>query len=168
MNTDKPIKCHIGHRLGGHDTSDDPHRIARDLLLFSIPHYGVLFRCRAEGNAMDLEFAAFFSLLQFLRDNLKGEKVTSVIVHSSVPQFVFAFTGRTSHLQNGDARHQLLTEFSRHFTIQVAYCRTNENVVFGSIADMPSMPIKKTVQVKLDPSEMHKTSFEPIRRGVKL
>jgi len=167
MSDDKPLKCFIGHCRSGR-REGDKHEIAGDLLLFAIPHFGVIFRCRAEGDDIDLEFGAFFSLLQFLRDNLKSEKIKSVVVESSEPQFIFAFTGRSRHLQTGDARHQLLTEFSRQVSIQVAYVRPNENPALGSAADIPSLPPEKKVQVEMDKAELHKISFEPIRRGIKL
>ncbi|MEE8576096.1 MAG: hypothetical protein V3T31_02465 [candidate division Zixibacteria bacterium] len=150
----------------------DPYLSARGLsqamILFGIPDFGVQFKCRAEGKPIDLEFGAFFSLLKTVTESIEGERVSSVKIHSCNPEFVFAFTGRTQHLEQGSAREKLIREFSQKVKIAVAFVTPDENKALLSPVEYPSVPASRNLQLKPQNDGKQSTEFKPFQRGSSL
>jgi len=142
--------------------------VCRGMIVFAIPELGLLFRCRASGEPVDLEFGAMFALVKFVEEKLAGERIRSVHIFSSNPEFVFSFTGSSRHLEKGSARMQLLAEYGRRFRISIAYIEPVKNKALMSPADYPSVPVTRSVRLKLDRGDLSKSSFRPLQMGIKL
>ncbi len=167
--TDTPVDCYIS---AFRNTSMDPvlerEGFAPGMVTFAIPSLGILFKCRADGSAIDLEFGAFFSLLKFIKTSLKDEKITSIRVFSSDPGFVFAFTGNSSHLTKGSAREKLLREYAQGLSIAVGYIESYKNKTRVPPDTYPSLPTGMQSSLKPDPDDLKKSEFKPFQRGIKL
>ena len=163
------VKCYTGaYFSGGIDPMLAANDFARGVILFAIPDYGILFRCRAHGSLVDLEFGAFFGLLRFIKTHLGEEGIKAVKVLSSNPEFVFAFTGKSRHLTGNQKREKLLREYSREFTMAMAYIKRADNKVFLSPADFPSMPAGARVRFQPRQFANRKPRIRPFYRGIDL
>ena len=140
----------------------------RGLILFALPDYGVVFKCLAEGRLIDLEFGAFFALLKFAETSLAGEKIKHLKILSSNPEFVFAFTGRSSHLIAGSARERLLKEHAAKLKFDVAYIEPWLNQTRFSPAEFPSLPAGKEVKIITNLTRPGAVGFKPIQKGIKV
>ncbi|MBU2534532.1 MAG: hypothetical protein KKB37_17470, partial [Alphaproteobacteria bacterium] len=156
------LKCYTASFLGN---TMDPllaeKGFARGLIIFAVPDYGILFRCRALGSAVDLEFAAYFALLRFIKTRLSDQQVKAVQVYSSNPEFVFSFTGKSRHLNNNEERRRLLREYGREFKLAVGYIRPVDNKALISPGDFPSMPVGARIELSPDQSETRTPSIKP-------
>lgn len=140
---------------------------AGGLVVFAIPHYGVMFRCRASGSVIDLEFGAFFALLKFIRTNLGEQEIKAVKTLSSNPEFVFAFTGKSPHLVDNEERSRLLRDYGREFTLAVGYVKAIENPALSSPTEFPSLP--QGAAIKIDTAAYNrKPAIKPFFRGIDL
>ncbi|MDH4156393.1 MAG: hypothetical protein OEW00_03845 [candidate division Zixibacteria bacterium] len=144
----------------------DKNGFSRGLIVFAIPSHGILFRCRAAGELLDLEFGALFSLLEFITSSLADEKIAAVHVVSSNPEFVFAFTGSSRHLSEGSERRKLLTEYGRRHRLSVGYVEPINNKAFMPPSDYPSVPENRAVNLKLDDKNLDRQTFKPFQKGV--
>lgn len=136
--------------------------------MYGIPDYGVQFKCRADGSLIDLEFAAFLTLLKYISTSLKDEGIRSILVHSSNPEFVFAFTGQTPHLVKGSARERLLREFAKSIRIAVKFVPSTENRSLISPTDYPSLPAGAAGSLSPDIEISNTARIRPFQRGIKL
>ena len=167
--SDSTVKCYTA---AFHNREIDPYLedkgFTHGMIIFSVPDYGVLFRCRAQGTLIDLEFEALFALLKFVKTRLAEAKVKAVTILSSNPEFVFSFTGNTRHLESGGKRARLLTEFSRQFKLSIAFVEPIENKALISPADYPSLPEPNEIGLKPDPEDLKRISFGPFQTGLEL
>lgn len=165
----KPIACYIGSRpAGAKDWYLNRHDLNAGLVFFGIPHLGVQFRCRADGDAIDLEFGAFFALLRTISTRLNDENIREIEVYSSNPEFVFAFTGRTRHLEPGSDREKLLKEYLSRLSIQIKFISPHQNKALDSPADYPTLPTNRYVAMTPDPFDFKNVTIKPFQRGVDL
>jgi hypothetical protein len=141
---------------------------SRGVILFALPDYGIVFKCLAEGAPVDLEFGAFFALLKFVETSLSGEKIGHVHVLSSNAEFVFAFTGQSSHLVSGSSRDQLLKQHAKKLKFDVAYIEPWLNQTQVSPIDFPSVPQGRSVAVKSKLTSGRAVGFKPIQKGIKV
>jgi hypothetical protein len=163
------LKCYVAVLQNLHvDSYLEQNGFCRGLLAFAIPSHGILFRCRADGTAIDLEFAAFFSLLEFLSSDLRDEPAKNILVLSSTPEFVFSFSGASQHLQEGNERHRLLAEHSRRFRLSIQYIEPFNNKALFSPGDYPSLPAANLLKLKTSDRNFGKQSFKPFQKGIKL
>ena len=113
-----PLRCYIGSLLNSEiDPYLEKNGFCHGLIIFAVPELGLLFRCRADGALIDLEFGAFFSALRFLKTYLIQDKFDTLHVLSSSPEFVFSFTKESKHLAKGSTRQKLLKEYSAHMKL---------------------------------------------------
>ncbi|MBU8934195.1 MAG: hypothetical protein KOO62_09340 [candidate division Zixibacteria bacterium] len=163
------IKCYTA---AFNNSLNDPYLtdigFAGGMISFAVPDYGVLFRCRAHGSVLDLEFGAFFALLRFLKTRLSDQKIKAVQVMSSNPEFVFSFSGKRQSLTQDKERARLLLEYSRQFALAVGYVKQVENRSLLSPANYASLPTNTEISLKPDPSDSRKSGFKPIRKGIRL
>lgn len=165
----KAVNCYIGaYHIPKLDRFLEENSFYRGMILFSVPEYGILFRCRVSGELIDMEFAAFFGLLNFLKDNLKDEKISAIKVRSSNPQFVFAFAGGTSHMSQDTARFQLFKEHSKQFKISIEWVEPIGNKSLTSAADHPRVPQPQKIKLHKESNLIQKPVFKPFQRGVSL
>ena len=141
---------------------------ARGLIVFAIPDFGILFRCRALGSAIDLEFAAYFALLRFVKTRLADQQIKAVQVLSSNPEFVFSFAGKSRHLLDNEERSKLLKDYSRDFKLAVGYIRPSDNRALISPGDFPSMPDGVRIELAPDKFETRKPAIRPFSKGIDL
>jgi len=141
---------------------------ADGMISFAVPDYGVLFRCRAHGSVIDLEFGAFFALLEFLKSRLSDQDIKAIQIMSSNPEFVFSFTGKKESIQQNQERARLLTKYSREYTIAISYVKPIDNRALLSPADYASLPTHIDITLKPDPSDTYKSDFKSIRKGIRL
>ncbi|MDH3889616.1 MAG: hypothetical protein OEV49_00915 [candidate division Zixibacteria bacterium] len=169
MKATDGVKCFI---VGLKPKSIDPvltaHGVVGGLVVFSIPELGILFRCRAEGDPIDLEFGALFALLKFIKTKLADRKIKHLHIFSSNPEFVFSFTGNSRHLKPESERMKLLAGFNREFQMAVSFVDAIKNQALVSPADYPSMPKSSSLGLKPDQPESSQPRFEPLRKGIKL
>jgi hypothetical protein len=138
------------------------------MVIFAIPDYGVLFRCRAEGELVDLEFGALLSLLKFVETSMAAEKIGAVTVYSSLPEFVFAFTGQSKHLAPEGERMRLLKERTAKLKATVMYIDPARNAALWSAADYPAVPKGQVVKVTSALLDDTRRMFRPIQKGIRL
>ncbi len=169
---DKPLRCFIASFQNRRvDPRLADQGLSRGMLVFAIPDLGILFRCRAEGEPIDIEFGAFFALLKFIsdkQDKLGAGRMKSVQVLSSNPEFVMAFTGNSRHLQEGSSRMRLLKEHSKQIKIAVGLVEARKNQALAPAADYPSLPRDCTVQFGPANEPEQKPAFKPFQRGISL
>lgn len=166
---EKITKCFIASFIyPSQDTVLLSHGVSNGLISFAIPNLGVIFRCLGEGDAFNMEFSTFFSLLEFLQTKLKDEQIKTVQVLSSNPHFVFSFSTYSDSLKEGTVYRQLLNSYMKKLSIQVGYVKPQNNQALYSTADYPSIPTNKTVDLTLSKEELSKTEFKSLQKGIKL
>lgn len=169
MKTIDGVKCFVvGLKPKNIDPILEARGVVGGLVVFSIPELGILFRCRAEGEQIDLEFGALFALLKFIKTKLSDHKIKQLHIFSSNPEFVFSFTGNSRHLKPDSDRMKMLAEFNREFQMAVSFIDAIQNQAMVSPADYPSMPESRSFKLTPDKPESSKPRFEPLRRGIKL
>jgi len=170
MEKDKQaVKCFIAGLVSEHsDPGMDRLELSSSILIFAIPAYGILFRCRVDGDALDVEFAAFFSLLEFIKGNLAEQKIRTVEIMSSNPHFVFSFTGNSRHLAEGTSRRKLLEEYGRIFKIKIGHVDFLSNQALMPPDSYPSLPEKSKIRLAKSEEEFLSPRFKPLMRGVKI
>ncbi len=162
----KHLDCHIGSLVQPHeDPYLDSHGFSRGMILFAIPSYGILFKCRAEGEAIDLEFGAFFAVLQFIRDSLAEQKIRQVRISSSNPQFIFSIINRTASVATNPQRQKILAEYMTFFEVALAYVPVMKNKTMIPPNEYPSMPQGQTAPLSTSPADS-KAQFKPIQKGI--
>ena len=168
-DTSAPLDCYISSLVNSEiEPYLEERQFCHGLVIFSIPEYGILFSCRAEGDEIDLEFASLFSLLKFIKKSLPNQKISSVLVHSSNPEFVFSFRPNSKHLTPGSTREKLLKEFLVSMQLQVTLVEPRKNRALHSPADYPSMPSDRPSILKPSRSDSERSEFKPFQRGIKL
>jgi hypothetical protein len=164
-----PLACYIASIVNSEiEPYLEERQFSHGLVIFAIPDFGILFRCRAEGEAIDLEFASLFSLLKFLKTRLPNQKLTSLLLHSSNPEFVFSFRPNSRHLAPGSTREKMLKEYLTSIQLQVTLIEPQKNRAFLSPADYPSMPADRPALLKPSPADIERSEFKPFQRGIKL
>jgi hypothetical protein len=163
------VKCFIaGLCSENSDPGMDRYHLSSSILIFAIPAYGILFRCRVEGDALEVEFAAFFSLLEFIKGNLSEQKIKAVEIMSSNPHFVFSFTGNSRQLAEGTPRRKLLEEYGRIFKIKIGHVDFLSNQALMPPDSYPSLPKESKITLARSEEEFSSPRFKPLMRGVKL
>lgn len=164
----KSTKCYIAsYAYPKQDSVLKQHGISGGLICFSIPGLGIAFRCLAQGENLKMEFSTFFSLLEFIQTKLKNENIKSVEVHSSNPQFVFAFSSYSDFLKEGTTYRHLLNSYMKTFSIQIKYVKPQLNQALYSASDFPSLPVDKKIDMEMNKEEMNKIEFKPFQKGIK-
>jgi hypothetical protein len=173
-NTDTPknndcVTCYISSKINRNiDSELEKIGISKGIISFAVPNYGIQFKCRSEGLEIDMEFAAFFSLLEFIVTKMKNEKIRKVHINSSMPHFVFAFTGMSEYLKENSPYKKLLSEYSKKMIITIGYVKQILNDSVKSPSLYPSMPKDKSIKLDFDKSEMFKKEFKSIQKGIRL
>ncbi len=138
------------------------------MIMFAIPSQGILFKCRAEGRPIDLEFGAFFSLLRFIKTSLSKEKIKAVRVLSSNPEFVFAILNAGKPLKANPQRLKIYRKYLASFDIEVAYVPSRRNKTGVSPIDYPSVPRDATPPLTSPKRGRGRIRLRPIQKGVHL
>ncbi len=138
------------------------------LVMFAAPEIGLMFRCRAEGTPIDLEFGAFFSLLKFLKTYLVKDTAQELHVYSSNPEFAMSFLPNGRHLAKGTTREVLLREYLRDWRIHVAYVEPHNNRCLASPVEYPSLPEGFKTVLKPNVKSDKRSEFRPFQRGIRL
>jgi hypothetical protein len=163
------LNCYIGSSAREHfDPYLEEQGISHGLVMFAAPEIGLMFRCRAEGESIDLEFGAFFSLLKFLKTYLIKDAAHDLRVYSSNPEFVLSFRPSSHHLAKGTARELLLREFQKEYAIQVCYIESRDNRCLISPSEYPSLPKGYTSLLKPNVKSDNRSEFRPLQRGIQL
>ena len=169
MDTKGALKCFVvGMNHAGIDPALESQGVANGIMMFSIPEFGIIFRCRAAGQPVDLEFGALFALSKFIQSKLADQKIKKLHIFSSNPEFVFSFAGNSRHLKADTERMRLLTKFNHEFQMAVSFIDAIKNQALVSPADYPSMPAGRTVDLKKDDGDRSKPRFRPVQKGIKL
>jgi hypothetical protein len=161
------IDCHIGA------LSQPPQEVylevngfSRGMILFAIPSYGVLFKCRAGGDLLDLEFGAFFALLRFVKTSLAGERIRKIRVNSSNPRLVFTLANRGPLIAARPGRRKMLEDYLSKFEIEVRLIPRRKNQAQLSPTDLPSIPREQTSPLILRKGSRSRGHFRPIQKGL--
>jgi len=167
--TRQPVRCFIAaFENRAIDARLEGFGFSRGVLLFAIPELGILFRCRASGEMIDLEFGAMFALLKFIKDKLADLGIKQVQILSSNPEFVFAFTGQSRHLVAKTERMKMLKEYNRLFQILIGFVEPRKNQAMVRAVDYPSMPDSRSIGLSPDEDKLRQTVFKPFQRGLRL
>lgn len=168
-NPNPLVHCYIASVVNSEiDSFLEREGFGHGLVMFSVPDFGLMFRCRAEGTMIDLEFGAFFSLLKFLKTYLLPGAARSLIVYSSNPEFVLSFQPNSRHLAKGTARELILREYLGDFQIQVAHVDSIHNRCLCSPIDYPSLPGGSEKVLKPNVKTEKKCEIKPFQRGIRL
>jgi hypothetical protein len=168
-NTPRAVNCFIHTFTNPHmEPYLEKNGFGRGMLIFAIPEFGVIFKCRAEGDPLDLEFGAFFSLLKFIKKSLGKENIQALHVHSSSPEFVFSFTDKQKLITAHPERMKALAEYASGISIAVSYIRRIDNKAVVPAADYPSTPTNQTPVIRPTPEDSSKTQFKPFQKGIRL
>jgi hypothetical protein len=163
------LRCFIGMKYNSTiDQYLDGMGFTHSLVLFSIPDLGIIFRCRASGKPLDLEFAAFFSLLKFINMNLVKGVANDIMVCSSNPEFVFSFMPGSHHLSSGSVREKLLKDYSKDIKIQVSYIEKHKNYSLISSDEFPSLPVDYKTIMKTSIKFDGNGGMKPFQKGIDL
>ena len=164
------LDCYISSVLNDKiDPYLEKNGLTRGLVIFSIPSFGVLFKCRVEGDPIELEFAAFFSLLKFIETSFEKKQVKAVKVFSSNPEFIFSFSGNTKHLGKGTEKFNLLQHYAAKMTIAVGLVEKIKNRALVPTAEYPSLPADRELNISMDfIGKKKKNSFKPFQKGIRL
>lgn len=166
-DVNKICDCYIGAVL---KRSLDPflaeNGFARGLISFALPEFGILFKCCIEGEPVELEFAAFFSLLKFLTTTLSGEKIKSIRVFSSMPEFVFSFTGKGKYLSEDSLKYKMLKDYSSKLAISISFIEKKNNRSLISPADYPSLPEDQVIKLDYDFNKEKQIKIKPFQKGI--
>ena len=166
-DTPRALECYIGTLSRPLQESYlEINGFSREMIMFAIPAYGVLFRCRAGGDLLDLEFGAFFSLLRFIKTSLASERIKRIRVNSSDPQFVFALALQGPLISARAGRQKMLEGYLSIFDIGVRLVPRRSNQVYLSPADMPSTPKEQTPPLKPRRDSRSRGRFRPIQKGL--
>lgn len=165
----KSSVAYVASVVGSHvDPYLTLHQFSHGMVIFAVPDYGVLFKCRAEGRLIDLEFGAFLSLLKFVETSLASEKIGALTVYSSQPEFVFAFSGQSKHLAADSDRMRLLKERTAKIKATVHYVEPRHNAALWPAADYPAVPQGQIVKVTSALLDDSRRIFRPIQKGVRI
>jgi hypothetical protein len=164
-----PILCYIGSYINPEiDPYLEANGFCHGLILFSVPELGLLFRCRADGELIDLEFGSFFSLLRFLKQYLADDTIKRLRVLSSNPEFVFSFKPESKHLAKGSTREKLLKVYAKEYTLEIGYIEPRKNRCYLSPGEYPSMPENSAPILKPTVKNDTKIDCKPFQRGIRL
>ena len=167
--TTGPVDCYIGaFKAPLQEAYLETHGFSRGMILFAIPSYGVLFRCRADGDLLDLEFGAFFALLRFIKTSLTKEQIKNLRVLSSNPEFVFTMMNRGPGLEDRPKREKMLKKYCNYFEIQTALIPAHKNQAGQRPGDFCCTPKHLIPPVKPSRRNQSRTRFQPIQKGLSL
>jgi hypothetical protein len=139
---------------------------SRGMILFAIPSYGVLFKCRAGGDLLDLEFGALFALLRFIKTSLAKERIGGVRIHSSNPLFVFTMANCGPRIATRPGRRKMLEEYVSKFDIEIQLVPRRKNQAQMSPTDLPSIPKEQSSPLKPRAGSRFRGRFRPIQKGL--
>ncbi len=167
--SDTSLRCYIASINA---TSLDPflerEGFFHGLVMFAAPDLGLMFRCRAEGSPIDLEFGAFFSLLKFLKTYLVKDAARDLYICSSNPEFVLSFRPNSRHLAKGSAREVLLRDYLKEYRVQVGFVEPQYNRCLVSPTEYPSLPEGYQTAFKPNVKTDKHCEFKPFQRGIRL
>lgn len=141
---------------------------SRGLLLFAIPGLGIMFRCRANGSPLSLEYGALLALLEFIKSELSREKIEKLLILSSNPNLVFQLGQKEKAAEKPSAFRSLFAELSRKYEINVAYVEPVRNHAYCPAADFPSLPKGTISSLWPGREKWTKLSFKPLQKGIRL
>ncbi len=164
-----PVTCFIAGIVNREiDPTLQEFGFTHGIIIFAIPEFGILFRCRAEGDPVSLEFGAFFALLRFIRTTLNQTPMDRVQICSSNPELVTSFNGQGRYLAEGTAWAKMLAEYTKSIQIDVRYVEPIKNRCLLSPADYPSTPAGAKPVLKPDLKPPTRLEIKPIQKGIKL
>ena len=140
--------------------------LTKNLVIFSIPSLGIHFKCRVEGEPIELEFAAFFSLLKFIETSFGKKKVKAIKVFSSNPEFIFSFSGNSKHLSKGSEKFNLLHQYANKISIAVGLVEKIKNRALTPTSEYPSLPVDRELNINMDfIGKKKKKQFQTLPEG---
>jgi hypothetical protein len=163
------IDCYIGSFCRPlQETWLETRGFSHGMIMFAIPSHGILFKCRAEGKSLDLEFGAFFSLLRFIKTSLTKEKIKAVRICSSNPEFVFALVNGGRQLKTRPQRHKMYREYLRQFDVDIMFVPAHRNKTATALTDYPSIPLNHEPALRPRTGGLRKVRLRPIQKGIVL
>lgn len=164
-----PLDCYIGcFRRPLAEPYLRDNGFSQGMIQFAIPSHGVLFRCRADGSYLDLEFGALFALLRFIHTSLAGKKIKAVRVHSSHPELVFAVAHNSRQIRDDQQRLKLMQKYRALFDLQVCYVPPQKNQTRLSPGQFPCTPRGQEPPVKPKSQTSRPPNFRSIQKGLNL
>ncbi|MEW5795615.1 MAG: hypothetical protein AB1772_04560 [Candidatus Zixiibacteriota bacterium] len=163
------VDCYIG---SFHRPLQEPwleaQGFGKGLILFAIPSHGIIFKCMAKGDPVDLEFGAFFALLRFVQTSLAAQKITAVRVHSSCPEFVFAILNDGPQLKARRGRRKVLNEYQSRVDTELVFIQPRQNKVWAAPENFPCTPQNQPPPLRPQRTGRPRVRFCPIQKGIVL
>jgi len=170
MSKDSPaLECYIGvvSRQSREDFFE-VHGFSREVIMFSIPAYGVLFKCCAGGTLIDLEFGAFFALLRFVKTSLAKERIRKIRVYSSEPRFVYALVNRGPLMAARRGRKRMFESYLSRFDIEVRLIPQRKNQASTSPVCLPSTPRGQVPPIRPRTGKQERGRIRPLQKGIQI
>jgi hypothetical protein len=142
--------------------------LCRGVVLFAVPEFGIHFKCRARGRALDLELAAFLAMLKTISGLLSREKVDRVLVHSSRPEFVMGRSTAEALQATDTAKGRLIRKLLGNTECAIRYVPPRLNHALFSPADLPSLPDGKEFAPDLKSLFTGGPRMRPYQKGIRL
>lgn len=139
----------------------------KGLVLFALPALGIQFKCRVNGEGVNLELGALLTLLQFLKKKLANTKLTRLKVFASDPAFVFSIVHQIKDEGPKGKQYTLLKKYLKNLTLELAIIPLHRNLARLSPQDIPSIPTHVSPAISPD-SEDNRPRFSPLQKGVSL
>lgn len=103
-----------------------------------VPSWGVAYRGRSPGSALEREFDVLFVLLELFELNLRSLGVKELLVMSSSPAFVLSFVGDSPHMADRSGLKEKLAKLTSTFKFQLAFISQQQNKALHPITSLPS------------------------------
>lgn len=139
------------------------------IISFSIPDFGVMFRCRINAQFFRLTSLAAATALRFVEKSLTDAGVEKIELLTDSPGFYFAVTPQELDGVKHISRPDILGEYRRKFHLSAKLIDRSENSARFSCEALPQAPTDVAPALKLD-ANIWKSAGKmlPLQDGVDL
>lgn len=135
------LRCYVsGRHLAG--------SAEQGTVSFTVPDYGILFRCQAAGARADLEMVAFLALLRFIEHNKVLFKNHRVRILTDFPLLVYLMQNEGPINEGLLAVREQAHQYGKEIDFAVEWIDEKHNRAGHSVADIPAMPAEVGLKVK--------------------
>lgn len=128
----------------------DFHEKIPAIISFSIPDYGVMFRCRVNAQFFRLTSLAAATALRFVEKSLKEAQAEEIILLTDSPGFYFAVTPQELDGVEHTSRPDILGEYRKSFKLTPSLIERSANSARFNCEALPKSPTDVIPPLALD------------------